>query len=554
MLKGRARRKGAGKTAMDMETAEQGRMARARRVAHRRDLTYQFPVYRWLSWLVVAGFAIGLGLMYLLAGMFGLPASLTWAALVVVFCAGIALLERPKVLLTVMMFYFLMMPLNRLFGLVGLPLPGFLDELFFIPFLAVIVMSCIQRANLPAGRWFALAFSAVALLSWYVNGKPSFFGAVRVTLVMLKFWIIWYYCRLTCTFKDMGHFWKWGRLYIYYAALQFPYNCLWHRRPWPTMHWDHSGGMFGPEGWGGAHFVGYISVLALFLLVAWFGSEGRGATRRKKWWMAFLGVVIAYDFVFMTDTKHALLMMPVAFAFFLFHPSISAKLRVGLLAGGLVVGMGSATYLSTQSRHFDIARYLLIMADSPKGEAYLAVTRDFHYLVPYPVFGAAPGRFFSEQARTSGAPLTRRYVTPYSDEMARSKIAGGHTRTGGSLLATPASDLLTFMGEFGWIGTALYGGFVGWVLWTLWRLTDRAPPKSGANAVYLSMAGGTLFLVMTMMIAPVGTVPSVVFPWWMMVGCLWDMPLRQPEPVKPPPETPAGVLPFPSAEKLPDNA
>ena len=93
--------------------------ARPHRVAHRRDLTYQFPVYRWLAWLVVAGYAIGLGFMYLLAGMFGLPAPLTWAFLVVLFFAGIALLERPKALLICMMFFFLLMPSNRILGLVG---------------------------------------------------------------------------------------------------------------------------------------------------------------------------------------------------------------------------------------------------------------------------------------------------------------------------------------------------------------------------------------------------------------------------------------------------
>ena len=66
---------------MGIATDGQGRERRTLRVAHRRDLTYQFPVYRWLSWLVVAGFAAGLGLMYLLAGMFGIPAPLGWAFL-----------------------------------------------------------------------------------------------------------------------------------------------------------------------------------------------------------------------------------------------------------------------------------------------------------------------------------------------------------------------------------------------------------------------------------------------------------------------------------------
>lgn len=537
MLEKRARRAGA-ENGMDMETAGHGEMESARRVAHRRDLTYQFPVYRWLAWLVVGGYVAGLGLMYLLAGMFGLPASLTWAALVVLFCAGIALLERPKALLTAMMFYFLLMPGNRLFGLLGLPLPGFLDELFFVPFLAVIVMSCIQRSEVPAGRWFPFAFVAVAALSWYVNGKPAPFGAVRVTLVMLKFWIIWYYCRLTCVFQDMAHFWKWGKGYIYYAAVQFLYNCLWHRRPWPTMHWDHSGGVFGPDGTGAAHFVGYISILALFLLAAWFASEGRKAGRRQKLWMAFLGVVIAYDLVIMTDTKHALFMMPVAFAFVLFHRSVPAKLRMELLVGVGIVTAAALAYILMIGSSLQPSRYWRVMMDSPKGEAFIAVTKDFSFLVPYPILGAAPGRFFSPQASESFAPLARRYVIPYRDETKRWALTHvNQTRTGGgSLLASPVADGLVLMGEFGWLGTLVYAGFMAWVVVGLLKKANRVSPESGEGLIYLSIAAGVVFLCMTMLFAMTCTVQPVMFPWWMIVGRLWDMPLRKDEPVEKPDE------------------
>ena len=83
--------------------------------------TYQFPVYRWIGWLTVAGFALGLTAMFFIAGMFGVPAPLGWAFLVIVFAAGALLLDRPNLLLTLMIFYFLLMPSNRLLGLVGLP-------------------------------------------------------------------------------------------------------------------------------------------------------------------------------------------------------------------------------------------------------------------------------------------------------------------------------------------------------------------------------------------------------------------------------------------------
>ena len=144
--------------------------------------TYQFPIYRWIGWLAVAGFAIGLTVMFFISGMFGIPAPLGWAFLVIVFSVGTLLLDRPKLLLFLMMFYFMLMPMNRLFGLVALPLPTFIDELFFLPFIAVIVMNRIQRRQLAEATSFPLVFCLIAALSWYVNGKPAVFTAVRVTL------------------------------------------------------------------------------------------------------------------------------------------------------------------------------------------------------------------------------------------------------------------------------------------------------------------------------------------------------------------------------------
>jgi hypothetical protein len=505
-----------------MATTETDRHAGGvRRIPHRRDTTYQFPVYRWLSWISIAGYAIGLGCMYLLLGMFGIPAPIGWAVLVILFCVGIALLERPKALLNTMMFYFLLMPGNRLLGLLGLPLPGFIDELFFVPFIAVIVMNLIQRSEMPAGLWFPAAFMGLAALSWYVNGKPAPFTAFRVTLVLLKSFIIWYFCRMTCTFKNVSEFWKWGLLYIHYAALHFLYNCLWQGRPWVTRHWDNSGGLFGPDGSGAAHFVGYISILALFLLAAWWFTEGRRASKRMKIWMLFVGVVLAYDLAFMTDTKHAVLIMPVAFLPMLFHQAIPLRVRMGLLFGGTAVMALGFWYVVASTGTYQFANFATQMIDSPKGEAYQAVTADFPYLVHYPLLGAGPGRFFSQQAVDSGAPLARRYVIPYRDEDARASLTHRSTnRTGGSLLLSPTADVLVLMGEFGWLGAALYASFLLWILVALWR---KATGFSGMGLVCLSLSAGLLFLCVTMLFAPIGTVHSVVFPWWMLMGRIWDM-------------------------------
>lgn len=495
-----------------------------RRIPHRRDTTYQFPVYRWLSWLAIAGYAVGLGCMYLLMGMFGIPAPIGWAALVFLFCVGIALLDRPKTLLTVMMFYFLLMPSNRLFGLLGLPLPGFMDELFFVPFIAVIVMSWIQRSEMPDGMWFPVAFMGVAGLSWFVNGRPAPFTTVQVTLIMLKFYIIWYFCRLTCTFRDVRQFWRWGEFYIYYAAAQFLYNCLWQRAPWVTTHPDYSGGVFGPDGTGGAHIVGYISVLALFLLAAWWIGESQKCTRRKRGWMAFLGVVITYDLVFMTDTKHVLVFMPVAFLPVLFHRSIPIRLRFSVLASGLIVAICSLVYLGALEGHFAPWRYASKMMDSPKGDAFMAVTVDFPQLVPYPILGAAPGRFLSGQAADAGAPLARRYLIPYRDEMLRGSLLHDKaSRTGGSMMAWPQSDFLTLMSEFGWLGTFVYVCFMVSVVVGLWNKATRTERHPEYSAICLVMSSGVVLLGITMVISTPGTAGCLMFPWWMLIGRIWDM-------------------------------
>ena len=84
---------------------------------------YQFPVYRWIGWLTVAGYSIGLLLMFFVAGMFGAPAPLAWAFLVTIFAFGILLLERPRWLLNFMLVYYLAMPDHRLLGLLWVPLP-----------------------------------------------------------------------------------------------------------------------------------------------------------------------------------------------------------------------------------------------------------------------------------------------------------------------------------------------------------------------------------------------------------------------------------------------
>lgn len=503
---------------------------------------YQFPVYRWMGWLAVAGFAIGLTLMFFVSGMFGVPAPLAWAFLVILFTVGTLLLDRPKLLLVCMLFYFMLMPMNRLFGLVGLPLPNFIDELFFLPFIAVIVMNWIQRRQLKEAAVFPLAFCLVAALSWYVNGRPAPFTAVQVTLIMLKSYLIWYFCRLTCTFESERQLSRWVWAYLIYAAGQFLYNMLWQQGPWPNFHPDRSGGVFGPDSTGGAHFVGYLSVFALFLLAGWWITAGKKAGSRRRFWALGCAAVIAYNLIFMTDTKHALLIFPFAVVPFLLHPRLPARMRVGLLSAGALFMILAAGYLRWTTGQAEIGRTILRIQDTPKWEMLHAVTVDFPHLVPYPLLGAGPGRFASNQAVEGMAPLARRYIIPEMMALRRAKLVGGRGggQSGGSMLGTPSSDFFTLMGEFGWAGAAAYYAFWGWIVLKLFRKSLQGPPGHLAPGVFLALSCCMIFFAFTTTIVSTATIPALAFPLWILVGRAWDMQVVGPGGGGPAAEAPVG--------------
>ena len=490
--------------------------------------SYQFPVYKWIGWLTVAGFAIGLTVMFFVSGMFGIPAPLGWAGLVILFTFGALLLDRPRLLLNCMMFYFLMMPGNRLLGILSLPVPSFLDELFFLPFIAVIVMNWIQRKQVREASFFPLIFVLMAAISWYVN-RPPVFTAVQVTLIMLKTYIIWYYCRLTCTFKDERQLSRWTWVYIGYIALQYAYNVLWHRQLWPRYHPDVSGGVFGPFSTGSAHIVGYLSVFGLLLLAGWWVSVGRTVTRRRKWLAGVVAVVISYNLIFMTDTKHALFLAPIAFLPFLLHPRLSLRLRLWLATMGILFGLAAVVYLNVSMGRFQIRNMWDTLRDSPKGDMMYAVTKDFSHLVPYPLLGAGPGRFASNQAVAAKSPLARRYIIPNLDAQRRMryyKMSG--TLLASSILGISQTDLFVLMGEFGWLGAATFYAFLGWVAVHLWRKSNALSSDQLASGICLALCCCLIFLAITTVLMMTLTMGVLVFPLWMLIGRIWDMKLDEP--------------------------
>lgn len=493
-----------------------------RRMPESQRSTYQFPVYRWINWLAVAGYGVGLVAMFFLSAMVGLPAAILWPFFVVLFCAGVALLGRPKALMNVMIFYFLLMPSNRLLGLLPLPLPGFIDELFFVPFIAVIVMNLIQGRTVKEGNWFPLLFGLVTILSWYLNGKKVPFTAMKILLVNLKFFIIWYFCRLCLTFKDSRELFRWCWMFILFAAMQFPYNVLWQRGPRVRVNPDFSGGVFGPDSYA-AHVVGYISMISLFLLVGWSVTRLARLSFWKKTWLALTALVIFYDMVFMTDTKHVLVLGPLVCGVLLFLPGLSTRLKLQMTVLGILVLLAGFYYVSTQ-RMTNYWRTLRNFETTPKGQLFKAVTSDFPKLVPYPIFGAGPGRFASDAARENMAPLARRYIIPYYDAARRLGYYGQKGVTAiSSVAGSVNTDFFYIISEFGWFGEAVYVVFWGYCILHLFAKGIRARGRSDAWGVYLALGVSLLLFMLLQLLTSVCTVACLAFPVWMLVGRAWDM-------------------------------
>lgn len=487
---------------------------------------YQFPVYRWIGWLAVAGFAVGLTMMFFISGLFGIPAPLAWAFLVFVFTVGAMLLDRPKLLLNLMLFYYLLMPGNRILGLIWVPIPGFLDDLFYMPLIAVIIMNWIQRRQLREATLFPVLIIAIGMLGWYVNGRPSSLATIRVIQTILRPYILWYYCRLTCTFESEKELNRWVWIFLIYAAVQFFFNVLWQGRPWVWIIPDASGGVFGPEN-NNAHLVGYFSIMALYIGWGWWITRGRTRPKRIRQLAWLCLFIIAYDLVVMTDTKHALVVMPAAFIPFIFHPSFSVKAR--LLSVGFITVLGLLSALIFSIGRFggqeSLYYYQQMAANSPKGDMYKAVTVDFPYLVPYPWLGAGPGRFGSFQSIDNRTPLARRYYIPYDDEFRRTKLVRQDTNqtARGSTLRSPFSWITMVFSEFGWLGGAVYFQFLFWVAFKLWQKSIRFPRTSLVGGVALGLSASLLLIFLVSFLSISLGIPLLYVFLWAFIGRLWDM-------------------------------
>ena len=155
---------------------------------------------------------------------------------------------------------------------------------------------------------------------------------------------------------------------------------------------------------------------------------------------------------------------------------------------------------------------------------FYAVTVDFPHLVPYPILGAGPGQFASEAAVGNRAPLARRYIIPYlDDDRRRGYFGGGGTVVSASVIGSPMADFFLLAGEFGWLGALLY--FIFWA-WVVVRLIQKSLSRSIhgiRSGMYLALACSLVFQAFLMIFTSILNVPVLVYPFWMLIGRMWDM-------------------------------
>lgn len=492
-----------------------------------------------LNWVAIAIYVVGLFGSFFVSHIFQAPPAILWSFAVFMFCILALFLGRPEVYAYSMILYYCLMPAGRLLGVIPLPVPGIVDQLIFLPPLAVIGLSMVERKTKLDVTPYPWLFLLLAVLSWYANGKQYTFSAVQVVLVCMKFFIVWWFVRLTGCFRSEKQCLRWTWLYIGYAAFQYVYNIFWQRGFYARIHPDRSSGIIGGST-GGAHQVGYMSVFALFMLAGWYISKGHSSRLRTKVWALVFALIITYDLVFMTDTKHVLLFFPIAVLPFVFHPHLPSKIRSVLYVSGTFVIIASIAYLS----HFLIfsggvsRTYKILMKsayEGGKGVVFQAVTKDFSKIVRYPLLGAGPATFTSGRAVSRETPLARTYIVPFKMMAHREALRGNiGTTPASSVIGMAESDLHAYMGEFGWLGALLFYSFQIWASWRLFLLSCKLPLARMEAGLALALSSCLLCLTMISLLIPIYYVGMITYTLWAFIGKVWDIPHNINDPKKAP--------------------
>jgi hypothetical protein len=475
---------------------------------------HQLPI----GLLAVLGFLVGLIASFWVAGIFGFPAPLFWASIVTAFILGVFLLQKPKIFLVLTFLYYTTFLNGVLFGTIYVPLPfaRLLDELLLAVPLAYLVMRAINR-DLPRGAtFFPLLYVLLAWISYKANGVPKL-PWFRTVLSFAKFYVYWYFVRALgpWSYAEKKR-WFWG-LYIF-AVAQFFMNVIWQQNVVLTKHPDFSVGTLG-----NAHLVGYVSACSLFWVIAWFFSEGLAASLGRRL-TVFLGMVlITYNFIFLTDTKHALVIFPfVAWPLF-FHQSISARYRLGLALGLMLFLVLSSWYIAygPYTMRAPVADYIQMLRWSGKGYLYKIILKELPRGNPiFFLLGAGPGNFCSTGAIYGFTPLAVKYVIPYIVQGLRS--GGGAAEA--SVLGSPTSSLLVLLGEFGWLGAINYLGFWIWTIFRMWKLARQSPKFDWDTGQRLALVCVLSFLLVLATLSDLFAFAQIVMPIWTMVALYWEDP------------------------------
>ncbi|MBN1269168.1 MAG: hypothetical protein JXB04_06230 [Kiritimatiellae bacterium] len=488
-----------------------------------RDISFKLP----LALMVVLGFVVGFFLSFGLAGMLGFPSAFFWPALVIIFLIGVMFLQAPKLYLWAMFLFYACFATFASFGGVRvipieLPMERLLDEIFLAVPLAVIIMHLIQRTNPKEETGFGLFFPLLAVLSWYFNKAPTL-NALRVTLSYMKLYILWYFVRCIGPWSHRERRFMF-RAFVTFALLQFVANVLmWQHGIVPTVHPDYSVGTVG-----GAHFVGYIAAFGLFMLAAWILLPDKKRSLPATF-LGFLAILVSsYNLIFMTDTKHALFVMPIAVMPLLLHPRLGVEKRmVIIISGALFVG---ASYL-----YFLLADIFAVFPDvgstwkqiqlAGKGATLRIIFTELPKEIPFWPLGAGPGNYCSTVALFSMRPLAVKYVMPYT-----MWAYGGLTAISTSFLGGPSSGFFTLLGEFGIISTGLFYYFWRHVIRHLWRRSCDAATDRFEAAQQAAIVCCLIFFLVVNFLFEVFTIHVFMLTLAALVGAYWDNPKQKPAP------------------------
>ncbi len=479
------------------------------------------------AWLALGGFVLGLILFYQVAGMFGLPAHLVWPFITIAFVVMVFFLRRPKLFLFVLMFYSGFFFNGNFLGRIPLPLPGIrvLDDFLLVIPIAMIIMKATTR-DLPRGATvFPFVYLFLSVLSWRINHVPTM-NFIRATLAFSKFYIVWYFVRSLGPWSEK-EIKRWLVFFLGFAVIQCLANFGWQQHVILRYHPDYSIGTLG-----GAHHVGYLSCMVLFMMLGYLMSllwEQR-LTGRRLFWLGVVSILILYNLVFLTDTKHVLFLAPLAVVPFFLLKQKNTKMRWAIVLSVLIFGLFSWVYLTfiyAGSGIFSMDLYLYSFKVSGKRAMINVLAYDLPRQLPVPVLGAGPGNFNSAVGLMSLRPLAVRYLLQHI----MASLRPGVGSVEGSVIGSPITDVFTLLGEYGVLNTMAYLGFWVFAIWTLWRKAKQPNISPLYCGQMLAACSCLLLLLQLMFLVDVVQYMPLMFPAWAMAGMVWDY---KPEEAVPP--------------------